>query len=176
MLLHRLFFVCGLGGLVVAACATEGPKDSDDDDGSGGASTSTSASTGPGPTEVCEEQCIPQHLQGEVNYRNLRECLLCFACATACENDHGDACPKGITESPSMCSSLAMSCQECINGGCALVQLADTKFMGICAVNADACSKDIECVALNNCVANCTQTMSSSASVSSTGVGGTMMP
>jgi hypothetical protein len=152
--LGRAFFF----GIVVAACSVSDGKNSsdDDDDGSGGSGNTAM----PGPTEQCEAICAPMHPNGEMQYRTLRTCLLCYACYDACKDDAGPACPQG-QEQPAGCSAMAGGdCATCLppTGQCALVQNPDTSFAGVCANDATACSFNPECVGMNNCVSDCVAT------------------
>ena len=110
--------------------------------------------TEPGPTEICEGQCIPIHLNGEFDYRAMRNCLLCQACADICTDHSGEQCGAGGTIDTG-CSVQAFDCSDCIGGPCALSQNPDTTFAGFCAQFGTNCSLNPECVLLNNCVVTC---------------------
>jgi len=142
------------GILVTASLATAAACSVSDTvpGGDGGA-----AAVGPGATELCEEQCIPLHVAGEADYLLLRECLLCSACSDACASSQDGACVNGAaTEHVAGCSAAAAGdCAACVDSVCALQQLPNTSFMGVCAPWGDACALNTECVALNNCVAQC---------------------
>lgn len=115
-----------------------------------------SGNTGPDPTVVCEEQCLPLHPAGEVDYRALRACLLCSACADACKSAAAAVCGDTALESASACSEIAgQDCAACAAGACALSQLPDLTFTGVCAPQAQLCAMNVGCVQLNGCVADC---------------------
>jgi len=135
-----------------AACSIEGTSD---DDGDGGGQTIIE----PGPTEVCEEMCVPQYAAGEVEYRIFRACLLCNACASACETDAAGVCAEAMVQASDACSSLAPDCASCIVNPCAVEQQPDTTFVGLCAAEAGACQANQPCLSLNNCVNNCVANM-----------------
>ena len=178
----RRLLVCAwvaLGALVLGvACSI-----SEDSDGGAGGGESA-----PDITTLCEEECIPLYPAGEVPYRNLRGCVFCGACFDVCTAELGAAiCPDGGGDLG--CSVQSTDCATCINGACALLQNPDTSFIGACAVPGQQCGDVVECVSLNNCVADCvadggpsTASASSStstavsgssvSSVSSTGTGG----
>ena len=128
------------GILVTASLATAAACSVSDTvpGGDGGA-----AAVGPGATELCEEQCIPLHVAGEADYLLLRECLLCSACSDACASSQDGACVNGAaTEHVAGCSAAAAGdCAACVDS--------------VCAPWGDACALNTECVALNNCVAQC---------------------
>jgi hypothetical protein len=110
--------------------------------------------TEPGPTEICELQCVPVHPNGEFDYRALRGCLLCQACADICTDHSGEQCGAGGAIDTG-CSAQSFSCGDCVVGPCALTQNVDTTFGGFCAQFGTNCSLNPECVLLNNCVVKC---------------------
>ena len=110
---------------------------------------------GPGPTTVCETECVPIHGAGEADYRALRSCLLCDACAEICESQDEGICEAA---NESGCSAEAADCQSCIGSPCAFEQLPNTTFAGVCAETATVCAGNPACVALNNCVSTCVAT------------------
>ncbi len=115
-----------------------------------------SGNTGPDPTVACEEQCVPLHPAGEVDYRALRGCMLCSACADACKGAAAGVCADTALESASGCSAIAgQDCALCVDGACALSQNADLTFTGVCAPQAQVCAMNVACVQLNGCVADC---------------------
>lgn len=140
-----------LGPAVMAgACTPAGP-----DEGSGAGTTFVPE---PGPTEICETQCIPQHPNGEWDYRALRGCLFCQACTTICVDQAGEMC-GGADAGDLGCSAQAFNCGDCIGGPCALTQNPDTTFTGHCAQFGATCSLNPECVLFNNCVVKCLETV-----------------
>jgi hypothetical protein len=112
--------------------------------------------SGPSPTKVCEDQCVPLHEGGEADYRILRECMLCGACADACVDSDDGACVNGAVENPAMCSAMAGGdCAACVASPCVLSQSADTTFLGLCAPFASVCSMNTPCVQLIGCIDDC---------------------
>jgi len=134
-------------GVLIVSCSVSEKRDRDDDDDGGSGGTPIIV--------LCEEQCVADQPAGEIDYRAVRSCLLCGACAVACENDHGGVCDDTATELG--CSGQSSSCVQCINGECALKQNADTTFAGACATQATTCAMNTPCVTLNNCVAICVE-------------------
>jgi hypothetical protein len=161
----RVLLLGVLGFAVVGACSVSDSKKKSSsgggDDGSGGAPM-------PGVTEQCEAICVPMHPNGEQNYRDLRNCMLCYACYDACKDDAGPACPMGQEQMAGCSAQAGGDCTACLAGACALVQNPDTTFAGVCAQGASICSMNVECVGLNNCVAECVQsTVAASTSMAS---------
>jgi hypothetical protein len=118
--------------------------------GSGGGGPS-----GPSATKKCEDMCVPVHPVGEPEYRVLRECVLCGACADACRGSDDGACVNGATEAATCSAMAGNDCAACVASACVLDQLPDTTFVGVCAPFAAACAANIECVVLNNCISEC---------------------
>jgi hypothetical protein len=142
-----------VGVVAFAACQSSSP--SDDDDGSSNSGAAGGGVPVPTPviTEQCEAQCIPMHPAGEVDYRNQSNCAICEACFDTCTTDFAEICPNGGFEGG--CSQFQPTCGACVADPCTVLQQPDTTFTGYCAVLYGVCSLNIECVALNNCVASC---------------------
>jgi hypothetical protein len=167
--LSRLPLLLAGACFAFAACSVSNTRKVDDDGSGGATSTTTTGSTSSGMTGMCEDTCIPMHPDGEADYRGLRSCLLCSACADACSNENGGVCDAPAEAG---CSAMAGSCADCLGSACALEQLADTNFAGVCATQGAICSMNIACVGLNNCVANCAMGGASSSGVGGAGAGG----
>ncbi len=150
--------------VVAGACVPSGP-----DEGSGAGTTFVPE---PGPTEICETQCIPQHPNGEWDYRALRGCLFCDACPTICVDQATEICAGRDGGADLGCSAQAFHCADCIGGPCALVQNPDTTFAGACAQFGTTCSANLECVLFTNCVVKCLETIDLDAGTDSGADGG----
>jgi len=131
-----LFFLIGV---VWAACVPNGPTA----EGAGGGGTPIAA--------VCEDACAEAFPAGVAVYDALASCLLCDACHDRCAADGLATCG----EKELGCSAMASDCTSCIASPCALKQLADTTFEGVCAAEGTACASAADCVGLNNCIAKC---------------------
>jgi len=140
-----------IGALTIAIACSSGQEPVEDDSdtfpgppGSGGSQ--------PNQTDICEQQCIPLHAAGEVDYRGLRTCLLCDACYDVCvaEGVALDCAPGS-----NACSGFAATCAECTASTCALDQQPDTAFLGVCAVAAGVCQANQACLTISNCVGKC---------------------
>ena len=124
-----------------SACMPNGPGDDP-------------AANKPGATPLatlCEDSCAMTYPLGATAYGALAACLLSGACHDACATEGGSS--GGQVESG--CSSKSSDCSACIVSPCALEQLPDTSFAGLCAAEGTACAKSSDCVGLNNCIASC---------------------
>ena len=140
----------GLGAVV--ACSSNRATD-DDDGGSGGQGGDPIPM--PDATIACETTCAAMYPLGEADYGVLRNCTLCESCFNVCTTDFPEICPNGGVEAG--CSAVQPTCGACVADPCTGVQQADTTFQGYCAVALGACSANMECVRLNNCVAECVE-------------------
>ena len=166
-----------LGAAFALNCSvSDGPVEGSGGDGGASTTTSNGGAGGGGANgsnlEQCEAMCVPMFLDGEADYRLLRECLLCGACADACVDVSESVCVNGTTE-VGACSAMAGGdCDACVAGPCALMQMQDTTFTGLCAPFGAACSANTNCLQINNCVADC---VSPTTTGPTTGPGGGMM-
>lgn len=143
--------ISAVGAALFMACsggADPVEDDGEDFNGPGGGAK-------PDITALCEEQCIPTYPAGETDYRATRSCLLCDVCYNICDFEGVNLafCPDAL-EAPQSCSGLHQSCDECVNGACALDVNANPA-TGLCAGQYATCQNNTDCVGLTNCVSSC---------------------
>jgi hypothetical protein len=88
-------------------------------------------------------------------YLNLKSCVLCDACQSACSKFTSEECIDFTGTAKDKCSSQFSSCDECAASACAREWKTSVFNSGVCGPKSDKCTQNLDCLRLNNCVARC---------------------